>query len=301
MSSDLKKDFLDKLGKMFGGLRRLERTQSLYELGENLGRVYIRYSKVHHGNRTFFGLRQEDLRQLEGRRSFICFLWDGQKEPLVLPFADYEDVFLETTPAGDGQYKVQVFLHDDSTELYIAKAGRFNVNAHLGWTAIEGAVRPVQTEIPTLSHSQVQTLLGAIGAAKDFNIWIPSKDRETLDWSIADRFRCLDRLPTGYEAAHFILQEIDVLWVQKGSSQLKALYEVEHSTPFYSGLLRFNDVRLVSPSVDRFVVVSNETRRSLFVKQLNRPTFQTSVLSDICAFLEYGDVYEWHNRIKQKR
>jgi hypothetical protein len=228
-------------------------------------------------------------------------LWDGQKEPLILPFADYEDVFHETPPARDGQYKVHIFLRDDSTELYISKAGRFNVDAHLGWTAIEGALRPVPTEIPTLSHSQIQTLLGAIGASKNFDIWIPSRDREALDWSIADRFRCLDRLPHGYEAAHFILQEIDVLWAQKGSNQLKALYEIEHSTPIYSGLLRFNDIRLVSPSVDRFVVVSNETRRSLFVKQLKRPTFQTSGLSDICTFLEYGDVYEWHNRIRRQR
>lgn len=301
MGNDLKRDFLATLSEKFGGVRSLPQTQSLYDLGDNLGRVYVRYSKVHSRHRTFFGLRKVDLQQLEGHRSFICFLWDRQKEPLILPFADYEDVFHETTPAGDGQFKVQVFLRDDSTELYIARAGRFNVDAHLGWTAIEKAVRPAQTGLPPLAHSQIQTLLGAIGAARTFDIWIPPKDREALDWSMSDRFRCLERLPSAYERVDSILQEIDVVWVQRGSSTLAALYEVEHSTPIYSGLLRFNDVHLLFPPVDRFAIVSNEPRRSLFVKQLKRPTFQRSGLSDICSFLEYSDVYEWHKRIQSHR
>lgn len=300
MASDLKRKFLATLGEKFGGVRSFGQSQSLYELGENLGRVYIRYSKVHGRRQTFYGLRKTDLQQLEGHRSFICFLWDGQKEPLMLPFSDYEDVFQETTPAGDGQYKAQVYLGDHNTEFYLARAGRFNVDAHLGWTTIEAAIRPTKTEIPALSHSQVQTLLGAIGAAKNFDIWIPPKDRPALDWSISDRFSCLERLPHGYDSASPVLQEIDVSWVERGSRKLRALYEVEHSTPIYSGLLRLNDVHLVSPSVNSLAVVSNDTRRSLFVKQIKRPTFQRSGLSDLCTFLEYSDVYEWHTRIRRR-
>jgi bifunctional DNA-binding transcriptional regulator/antitoxin component of YhaV-PrlF toxin-antitoxin module len=299
MENRPKKDLLAKLDGSFGGIRKLERTKSLYEFGANRWRIYIRYSRVHHGWRTFYGLRREDLQQLEGHRAFICFLWDGQKEPLILPFEEYEEVFRETTPASDGQYKVQVYLRDEGTEFYIARAGRFNVDAHIGWSGIENADQARKIETPALSHSQVQTLLGAIGSSKDFDIWIPRKDREALDWKIADRFSFLDKLPKGYEAAQFILEEIDTLWVQRGSNQLSALYEVEHSTPIYSGLLRFNDVRLMSPNVERFAVVSNETRRSLFIKQLQRPTFQRSGLSEHCSFLEYADVYEWHSRIRK--
>ena len=33
--------------------------------------------------------------------------------------------------------------------------------------------------------------------------------------------------------------EIDVVWVNSGSSAVDSLFEVEHSTPVYSGLLRF--------------------------------------------------------------
>ena len=136
MANDIKAAFLKELTTRYGVLRKLDRTQSLYEIGDGAARVYIRYSKVHSRNRTFYGLRKEDLQQLEGHPSLICFLWDNQADPLLVPFPEYEDVFQSVAPAGDGQYKAQVYLQDDGTELYIAKAGRFNVEGHFGWSEL---------------------------------------------------------------------------------------------------------------------------------------------------------------------
>lgn len=297
MSNGLRDSFLAELGRKFGPISKLEGSQSLYEIGENRARVYIRYSRLHEGRRTFYGLRREDLRALEGRLSFICFLWEGQETPLVVPFADYEEIFNETVPARDGQYKTQIYLGEESTELYIARAGRFNVDANLGWGGMESAVHASKTAPAQLSHPQVQTLLGAIGALKRVDVWIPPNDREGLDWTVADRYGCISRLPYD-QSTQTLLHEIDVVWLRPGSSELVALYEVEHSTPVYSGLLRLNDIHLTVPSAHRLAVVSNELRRSLFVRQLRRPTFQRSGLSEICTFLEYTDVFEWHKRIR---
>ena len=143
----------------------------------------------------------------------------------------------------------------------------------------------------------MQTLLGAIGNARQFDVWVPLNDRPGLDWSLTPRYKVLDQLPPGFEVVHSILQEIDVIWVKRGSGGLAAVYEVEHSTPIYSGLLRLNDVRLINPQIDRLTVVSNEPRRSAFIRQLNRPTFQASSLSSVCTFLEYSEVYDWHRRL----
>ena len=86
--------------------------------------------------------------------------------------------------------------------------------------------------------------------------------------------------------------------MKKGSSNFTTMFEVEHSTPIYSGLLRFNDMFLALPnSKANFNIVSNDNRRVLFTKQVNRPTFQTSGLSKICNFLEYKDVFYWFNSI----
>jgi len=202
-------------------------------------------------------------------------------------------------PAGDGQYKVQIYLQDDGTELYIARAGRFNVEAHFGWSQLEDmtCIAPVEA-VPILSHSQIQTLLGAIGGAKSFDIWIPSSDRAKLDWAITNQFRCRHALPSGFEQVEGILQEVDVIWIQRGSNELRALFEVEHSTPIYSGLLRFNDIHLVAPGLrPRFSIVASDRRRSIFVRQLNRPTFRVSGLNGLCTFLEYANVLGWHRRM----
>lgn len=293
---DIKARFLGEINRRYGPPSKRPRSQSLFELGKGKCRIYIRYSKLHSRAQTFFGLRREDLRELEGHKSFIVFLWDGQADPLLLPFEEFEEVFAESQPASDGQYKVQIYPREDAAILYVAKAGRFNVDAHFGWLHLDQAMEGAESQA-TLSHSQVQTLLGAIGTAKEYEVWIPAHDRGTLDWSLTSRYQLADTLPVGFEAAQSILQEIDVIWTRRGSPGLAAVYEVEHSTPIYSGLLRLNDVRLINPRIDRLTIVSNEPRRAAFVRQINGPTFQASGLNSVCTFLEYSEVYDWHRRI----
>lgn len=302
MAKEIKEAFLDQLSKRYGSLRRLERSQSLFEIGGGAARIYIRYSKTHSRNETFYGLRHEDLQQLEGYPSILCFLWNGQAEPLLIPFSEYEDIFQSTSPARDGQYKVMIFL-DGGTEFYIAGIGRFNVEAYFGWSQLENMIDSARlAHIPEYSHSQIQTLLAAIGVVKGYDVWVPNNDRSKLDWSLANRFECRDVLPFGFEPVSDILQEVDTIWIERGSSKLRALFEVEHSTPIYSGLLRFNDIHLINPNLrPRFSIVANDARRILFVRQVNRPTFRLSGLNELCAFFEYLNVVGWYDRIKSDK
>lgn len=212
---------------------------------------------------------------------------------------EYEEIFQSLSPAKDGQFKVQVFFGNTGDELYIAGAGRFNVEANYGWQTLQESVDASKLRnIPALSHSQIQTLLGAIGVAKGYEIWVPQNDRLKLDWSLANKFALRDDSLRRSEEIRNVLEEIDVVWFRRGTKVLSALFEVEHSTPIYSGLLRFNDVHLSFPELrPRYSIVATEDRRSLFVKQLRRPTFTASGLSDLCTFLEYTNVYDWFQRI----
>jgi type II restriction enzyme len=160
---------------------------------------------------------------------------------------------------------------------------------------------PSATAFPELNHVQVQTLLGSIGAAKGFDIWIPSNDRAKLDWALTSPFRISNNFPSSLQSVREIAEEIDVIWMIRGGDRPTALYEVEHSTPIYSGLLRFNDVYLILPNVPmRYGIVSNDSRRSLFVRQLARPTFKASGLRECCTFFEYRNVFGWHQRLRQE-
>ena len=299
MANVTKEGFLSELRRRYGNIHKLDASLSLYDLGNGAGRVYIRYSKVHSRGQAFYGLRNEDLWRLEGQPAVICFLWQGQTEPLLVPYSAFEEVFRSVSPASDGQYKVQVFSQDSGCDLYIANAGRFNVEAYFGWEQLDSIIAKSQlTAYPDLSHVQVQTLLGSIGAIKGYEIWIPKNDRVRLDWSLACPFECGGQIPPEYYRVEDILSEIDVIWIEHGAGKLRALFEVEHSTPIYSGLLRFNDVHLLVPSSRAtYSIVSNDDRRALFVRQLNRPTFALSKLVESCTFLEYPNVFAWHRRL----
>jgi hypothetical protein len=301
MPKPVKEEFLQELRRRFPSVKKSAASQSLFEIPETSARIYVRYSRIHPRNRTFFGLRRTDLQWLEGQRSVICFLWDGQPAPLLLPYSAFEDVFASLVPAEDGQYKVQVYPSPVLTELYIANAGRFNVEGYFGWNELNTPVdSKTSSQASVLTHSQVQTLLSAIGFAKGNDVWCPQTDRGGLDWAIADQFSLHHSLPPRFKAVEPVLSEVDVVWMNRGAGDLVALFEVEHTTSIYSGLLRFNDVHLIAPELHpRFSVVANDIRRALYVRQVNRPTFQRSGLAEICTFMEYDNVLDWYNRVKK--
>lgn len=300
MPNPKKSRILDQLRTHFGDVRKLKGSESLFVIGEEAARIYFRYSKVHAGGRTFFGLREVDLRQLEGHNSFLCFLLDDGSPPLFVPYPDFEQVFADAQPARDGQYKVQLTNRANTLELYVARQGRFNVEGYVGLETLERSLEAQRLrEASALSHSQVQTLLAGIGHAKGYEVFVPESDIGKLDWSLTKDFPLRRQLPQGLDQVRAILCEIDVIWVASGRNKIEGLYEVEHSTPVYSGLLRFNDILLTDPKVTRFSIVSNDVRRELFSRQLFRPTFKKSGLSELCSFLEYANVFAWHRRLSK--
>ena len=293
MPNFIKESFLNELKKRAGSLIKLPNSNSLFEVGQGAVRIYIRYSKVHGKGAAFYGLRKDDLHSLEGYPSFIVFLWDNQPEPLFLPYGAYEQLLKNLEPAADGQFKVQIYINADSIELYMARVGRFNLEGLSGWEQLLRLIgKSTAKIIPELSHSQIQSLVSAIGCAKGYDIWVPLNDRLKLDSELTRDMYYREILPPSLSEIADILQEIDVIWLQRGSNQIAGVFEVEHTTPIYTALLRFNDVYLVDPnSTKAFRIIADEARRPLFVRHLNRPTFRSSGLNQICTFLEYRNIY----------
>lgn len=301
MTNPHKAKVLGELQQRFGQLTKAKGSESLFIIGNEAARIYFRYSKVHRGGRTFFGLRTVDLHQLEGHNSYLCFVLDNGSPPLFVPYADFEEIFHAAQPASDGQYKVQLLSQSSALELYVSRQGRFNVEAYVGLDTLQHSMDAQRfREAVTLSHPQVQTLLAGIGHIKGYDVYVPDNDLGKLDWSLTKAFTLRRALPDGFEKVRGILGEIDVVWLAAGRNSIEGLYEVEYSTPVYSGLLRFNDILLTEPRVSRFSIVSNDGRRDLFSRQLARPTFRKSGLAEICSFLEYNNVLAWHRRLSKE-
>ncbi|MBI3596401.1 MAG: hypothetical protein HY203_04525 [Nitrospirae bacterium] len=302
MPSLKRKEFLSCLEHEFGKLKKLGTSASLFIIRDKV-RVYVRYSKVHNHGSTFFGLRQEDIALLEGFTSFIALLWDGQKEPLLIPYQQFSDVFQSVEPASDGQYKAHIYMSEEGTDLHIVRAGRFGVDSYFGLVELRAAVLERSDELLTveLSHHQIQTIVGAIGALTGHAVYIPTNDRPFLDWSIVDQFKLTNEVPsTGRHAPATSLSFIDVLWTHPTRNLLTAAFEVEHSTPIYSGLLRFNDVH-IDFKLPRAGIIAQAERKEAFLRQINRRTFRASGLNEICLFYSYNDIYGWYQRLRSER
>ena len=296
MANDYKKDLLAAIEGRFGSITRLPGSQSLIELRGGV-RVYLRYSKIHAKGVAFYGLRQVDLNALDGHHSYLCFFTD-RESPLFIPYGDFEAVIRQSPLASDGQYKVQIAYSSSTKELYLPRVGHFNVDAFGGLDALPSAEgRDSHVLALNLSHWQAQTLIGGIGALKGYGVYVPLNNVELLDWELVRPFPLIGSLPAYVEERTRFASEIDVIWVDHKHDAIAAAFEVEHSTPVYSGLLRFNDVLLTCPGASRFFVVSNESRRDLFVRQLQRPTSQRSGLSELASFLDYSNIFDWHRRL----
>lgn len=296
MANDYKKDLLTAIEGHFGSTTRLPGSQSLIELQGGI-RVYLRYSKIHSKGIAFYGLRQIDLNNLDGHDSYICFFTD-QESPLFIPYSDFEVVIRQSPLASDGQYKAQIIYSSNTKELYLPKVGHFNVDGFSGFDALSSVTAQESNSIAlNLSHWQAQTLIGGIGVLKGYSVYIPPNNVDLLDWGLVQPFQPINTLPVYVEKRTRFASEIDVIWINHKHDAIAVAFEVEHSTPIYPGLLRFNDVLLTCPGANRFFIVSNESRRDLFVRQIQRPTFQRSGLSEIASFLDYSNIFNWYRRL----
>jgi len=133
-------------------------------------------------------------------------------------------------------------------------------------------------------------------------VWIAANDQGRLapggklgDWSIKSLPSL--GLDTGTQK---IISLIDVLWL-KGTHQIVAAFEIEHTTSIYSGLLRLSDLVALSPNLNfPMYIVSPDERLGDVRRQLSRPTFQTLELHKRCGYFseevllrDAPDIMKW--------
>jgi len=153
-----------------------------------------------------------------------------------------------------------------------------------------------------ISHTQIQWLLAKIGHRFGCQVWIASNDQSKV-WdgqSLGDL--SIKSLPTlGLDSSsQKIISLIDVVWL-KGTKQIAAAFEVEHTTSVYSGILRMSDLIALSPNLNfPLYLVAPEKRLAKVQRELSRPTFQTLELHKRCGYFsdevlikESGAILKW--------
>lgn len=157
-----------------------------------------------------------------------------------------------------------------------------------------------QTQEGDTTHTAVQGSLRDLGRSLDFDVWIAANDRGRAfgNGSLGDG--CIPQLPQTVAAGLDSIRLIDVVWLERGSGQVAAAFEVEHSTSIYSGIVRMLDLALGSPlgSTSRLFLVAPDNRREEVAQQLRRPAF--SRVSELgIRYLPYGQLTQHAEAIRR--
>lgn len=143
------------------------------------------------------------------------------------------------------------------------------------------------------THTEVQGWLRDLGLALGYNVWIAANDgaRSYRDGRLDDG--CLLELPAclSLNASAEGIRLIDVIWVERGTGDFIAAFEVEHTTSIYSGIVRMLDLAL---GIDRaaagnFFLVAPDERESDVRAQFMRPAFSRIGKLDL-RYLPYSEL-----------
>jgi type II restriction enzyme len=149
--------------------------------------------------------------------------------------------------------------------------------------------------IEELSHTQVQGWLRDLGKALGFAVWIASNDqqRELGTGRLGDG--CLEVLPDALQSGPGgdAIRLIDVLWLDTASQQVRAAFEVEHTTSIYSGIVRLLDLALGAGAgtAHGLYLVAPDAREPDVRAQLARPAF-SRIGKLAVRFISYGALAE---------
>lgn len=140
------------------------------------------------------------------------------------------------------------------------------------------------------THTEIQGWLRDLGKALGFEVWVAANDRARpfglgrLDDGCVNDL-ALDEEAGGADAVHLI----DVLWLDVGTGQIAAAFEVEHTTSIYSGIVRLLDLALGvgnGRSLHMFLVAP-DSRENDVRAQLRRPAFRNVAELQV-RFLPYS-------------
>ena len=155
-------------------------------------------------------------------------------------------------------------------------------------------------ELPlTDDHNQVLKILGTLGQYAGCSVHIGKKERrqdaELAELSIDNL--AIHGLPS---QALRIVEQIDVLWLRDGT--VVSAFEVEGSTPVYSGLARFDDLVKLVPNIRiKAYIVFPPSREGVVRLQFGRLAFQELARREGWKFITYEQLFDFFETIRGQR
>jgi hypothetical protein len=139
-------------------------------------------------------------------------------------------------------------------------------------------------------HAKMQLELALLARNAGLDVWIAQNDRSTIEQGQRLGDLSVERLPDGLpEDVLRTIALIDVVWLKR--NRYIAAFEVEASTPIFTGLQRMGDLMAAIPNlqIPLFVLAPDEKRPKVFA-ELTRPLFRFGLdppLEDVCRYISF--------------
>jgi type II restriction enzyme len=190
------------------------------------------------------------------------------------------------------------FLFDVGMKRYPLPPANDDVSAEEAWRTDLARVREASAkELKALeanreqdrTHTEVQGWLRDLGRSLGFAVWVAANDRARPLGHGRLLDGCIDALPEALRQVDSI-SLIDVIWLESGSMNAAAAFEVEHTTSIYSGIVRLLDLASTPErSVKGLYLVAPDGREDGVRRQLARPAFRR--IGDLSVkYLPYSEL-----------
>ena len=158
----------------------------------------------------------------------------------------------------------------------------------------EPALPEPEEELPRrrreTGHPETQLRLAQVAGRGDLDVWIARNDRATTINGTRLGDLSVDALPEGLPAeVRRTIELIDVGWLNR--NRYVAAFEIEATTPVYTGLQRMGDLIASLPNLSiPLFIVAPESKRERVFSELTRPLFRYGLdppLEEVCRYVSF--------------
>ena len=213
-----KTKYLNLLKNKFGKVTKIGNGYNLFLVNSLDVIIYFRYSKILGKEKsrpyTFYGLRKDDIELIKksNKKSFILLITTEEDKNLFIPFNYFEHYFYSSKSSNDGQYKINHYFKSTGNIIHFSKYGKYSTEKFQSFDSVLNT-QTKKIKIPSLSHGQIQSLIGAIGIQQGYDLFFPAKDHKELDYAIINNSNIRKNLPSFNNVIDRIIREIDVIWL----------------------------------------------------------------------------------------
>lgn len=194
--------------------------------------------------------------------------------------------------------KIIAVLRDFAEETI---SGKWRMKKPTVQVTLEPALRAKKllTAPSEMTHDNILLMLARLGLYAGCSVHIGKTEQKRNDELAKVSIPTLTMLPLRSETIR-VVEQIDVLWLR--GNMIFMAFEVEETTPVYSGLARFSDLVKSMPNIRmKAHIVAPKSKTKKIINEFDRATFKELARKEKWGYILYPDLIRKYEVIRKER